>query len=299
MRHVKTDIPYAWFWHGKPLRKGHERGEHIAPVQLVSQNHDLQDVSHHPHRGPSPMNKSNHAQCGCECEYHEQQPPSPPSSTVFDTNQAQPSYHGCGSWNCMDCETSPAPPMKCTCSACTKPPPPTPAATRNHEYVVPTPAPTPTPHSSRTMAQVEQCNNECAASSSRTVYCLSCLDYHHECQYLAAVPMSSGQQPAEVPPARAAPVLGPAHGQAPRGKSAQAKCTCPSCVAVSVPEVENRHQGCCHSEDCRFEKYVAPTVSEDTISLASVDMDGECKKFAENCQCGHLIFAVPADYHKE
>ncbi|KAJ5290806.1 hypothetical protein N7478_000057 [Penicillium angulare] len=277
MRHVKTDIPYAWFWHGKPLRKGHERGEHIVPVQLVSQNHDLQDHSYHSSTDPSPMKKPNHPQrkCGCGCESYEQRPPSPPITTVFDNNPAQSNYLGCGSYTCVDCETNLPPSVKrFSCNACITPPPPPPTATFSHEYM----APMPTPRSSRTTTPAEHCNNECAASSSRTVYCLSCLDYHHECQYLAAVPMSSGQQPVEALPSRAAPTADPMHGFAPHNKMTQVKCTCPSCMAASVPEVENRHQGCCHSEDSRFQKHVAPTVSEGTASLASVDLAGNCTR---------------------
>ncbi|KAK9596586.1 hypothetical protein V6000_000515 [Aspergillus fumigatus] len=51
----KSSIPYAWYWHGKPLRTGLAQGEKIRPVCTGS--HILQTSDH----AISPTNNPIHA----------------------------------------------------------------------------------------------------------------------------------------------------------------------------------------------------------------------------------------------
>ncbi|KAF7167317.1 hypothetical protein CNMCM5623_000644 [Aspergillus felis] len=45
MKQEKTSMPYAWYWHGKPLRTGLAQGEKIRPVCTGS--HILQTSDHY------------------------------------------------------------------------------------------------------------------------------------------------------------------------------------------------------------------------------------------------------------
>ncbi|KAH1498803.1 hypothetical protein KXV92_003313 [Aspergillus fumigatus] len=37
----KSSIPYAWYWHGKPLRTGLAQGEKIRPVSISPTNNPI------------------------------------------------------------------------------------------------------------------------------------------------------------------------------------------------------------------------------------------------------------------
>ncbi|KAJ5716077.1 hypothetical protein N7493_007988 [Penicillium malachiteum] len=124
------------------------------------------------------------------------------------------------------------------------------------------------------MTPVMPFHHECAASSSRTVYCLNCLQYHHESQYLAAVPISGAQpQHTEAPAPTSVPIQAPAPNAAPapRARSPQVKCECPECVGMTdaVPEREPRNDGDCNCNECRSGNYATPSVTDDTASVSS------------------------------
>ncbi|KAJ5702159.1 hypothetical protein N7488_009707 [Penicillium malachiteum] len=147
-------------------------------------------------------------------------------------------------------------------------------------------------------------HQECAASSSRTVYCLNCLQYHHECQYLAAVPISEAQPqhteapfPTSVPIQNHAPA--PNAAPAPRGRSPQVNCECPECVGMTeaVPEVDPRNDGGCNCNECRSGNYAAPTLTDDTASVSS-EMVGDNESLDE-FRYGHLIIASPMHCYPE
>lgn len=283
MRHIKTDIPYAWFWLGKPLRKGYPKGERITPVQLPTPQ-STPDSSRRSSREPSPVHKLHRP--GCGCALHEQTRPLTPPSGTPDHHPIRP--HGFGPCYHVEQEQEqeqelPEPAQKCPCDICTKPSPAT--APIHHVHSAPT-------CSSRTMTPVTHSHHQCAASSSRTVYCLSCLEYHHEYQYLAAVPITSPQQPVEQP----APSPAPPRPAASRSKSAPRKCTCTHCaVAAVAPEIETHHQGCYTSNDCRADNYHPPMVEDDTSSMSSMEMASGSDCGVKDCCCGRLIFAIPVD----
>ncbi|KAJ5720515.1 uncharacterized protein N7483_008449 [Penicillium malachiteum] len=289
MRHPKPDIPYAWFWQGRPLRRGYSRGEHITAVPLTQQ---FTPEPSHASRDPSPTNKPAPPQC--TCELHEQtRPPMPNSGNVDNTNRA----HGFGPYCHTEHEPEPAQSVKkCTCSECMRSS--APSATSVHPGYE-----NPTPCSSRTMTPVMPFHHACAASSSRTVYCLNCLQYHHECQYLAAVPISEAQpQRAETSAPSAAPIQAQAPNPAPvpRASDPQVKCGCAHCVGMTeaVPEVESRHHGCCHPKGCRIDNYVTPAVTDDTASVFSAEMVGDSESVDE-FRYGHLIIASPMHCYPE
>lgn len=274
MRHIKTDIPYAWFWLGKPLRKGYSKGERITPVQLPTPQ-STPESSRRSSREPSPVHKLHRPGYGCAS--HEQTRPLTPPSGTPDHHPIRP--HGFGPCYHVDQEEL-SEPAKCPCDICTKPSP----ATVHHVH----PAPT---CSSKAVTPVTHGQPQCAASSSRTVYCLSCLEYHHEFQYLAAVPIAGPQQPVEPP----APSPAPPRAAASRSRSAQRKCSCAHCTPVPAPELETHHQGCYPSNDCRADNYQPPMVEDDTSSMFSMEMAGGSDCGVKDCCCGRLIFAIPVD----
>ncbi|PKX99133.1 uncharacterized protein P174DRAFT_437578 [Aspergillus novofumigatus IBT 16806] len=64
MKQDKTSMPYAWYWHGKPLRTGIAQGEKIGPVCTGS--HILQTSDHcTPDRPCCPANIPDRSSCPC------------------------------------------------------------------------------------------------------------------------------------------------------------------------------------------------------------------------------------------
>ncbi|KAJ5647022.1 hypothetical protein N7490_003394 [Penicillium lividum] len=263
---VKADFPYEWYWAGKPLRKGYIRGEHIMPQPVGT-------TTRRASPDPSPARYSC-PRCGREYEPLRTSPPSNNGDT--ERNPVRLTRF-CGCFGLIE-DPEPQPVRRCTCNLC-KPPAPAPATVQHAAFAPPTPT-------TRTVTPGPGQTQRDPPANPRMVYCLYCQEYHQVCEH-TAVPIPGAQQPVEVPTARVRP--------------AQTRCNCTQCVAAASAaaeteaETQTRRHAHCHLDDCRFENYVSPNVTDDIVSESSVDMGARSDR-GEDARCGHLIIAIPMEY---
>ena len=259
MKHFKSDIPYAWFWLGKPLQRGYFRGERIRPVHIVTR--DSSDSIQRCSREPSPCDKPTRSRCEV---YNDQPRPSTSSSNErFECNSARKCN---GSCNIVGYESESTQQMKrCSCSSGHKCPSPLQQGCLS-----------PTPSSSRNVTPVGHYHHDCQTPSTHNAVIPCCQDHYYHSQHPASTPFP--HQSVEVP----------------RHKTPQARCTCKQ--SVPPAGADTHHHVCCCSEDCRLDSssYVAMNF-DDAYSETSVEAASSSERGADECRCGHLIFAIPVD----
>lgn len=241
MPSMKKEIPYAWFWFGKPLHKGHSRGERIRPV-YVNRDGELL-ISRRSSRASLSAEKSRRP-----CELHQDQTRAPSPSRSERVNSPK---KFCGMCSPVESESEAATQGKLPCSCCHKAPSPL----HRHPLAA-------TPTSSRTATPAPCYCYVCQVGGAKTV-----LPVHHEHAHGYQIPIPTPSP--QVPQAETA-----------RGKGPQGKCPCCQSTAPAEPETRRHtclYSEDCHGE-CYF---VDVGSADDTVSETSVEVNSESDRGEE------------------
>ncbi|KAJ5899287.1 hypothetical protein N7495_004031 [Penicillium taxi] len=232
MRHTRNDIPYSWFWFGKPIYKGYYRGERIRPV-LVSDTFAENARSSRVLRGASPAEKPSHSRFRCGMHNEKTRPPTPNSSEATSSSSGRKCCSCCPLAK-QELETfSQVRGFPCESGSGVSTP-----STPGHSHLRSTPAMGQSPG---------HCHHE-FSSQGHTVAASS--DHFHDCHHSGSV---RNYQQAE----------------SASNKTPEVKCTSKSCGPPPSPETSHGHH-CCHSDNCHDTLFTT-NASEDTRSEFSVE----------------------------
>ncbi|KAJ5584420.1 uncharacterized protein N7459_004220 [Penicillium hispanicum] len=259
MGRTRNDIPFGGYWRGKSVYKSPFRGAFIGPVHVVSRDAEPGVTTRRSTRARSPAEKPPRPRC----EVHDQPRPSTPNGSDSSDSNAARKCTG----RCCSVGRDPEPQQqvkRCQCS-------PNPRATGpigplHPGYLASTSTLTPVCH-----CRLDYWGGGLQSSASFRRDSLH--DYH---RLSPAYAVCAVHQPAEAP-----------HNATP------AKCTCKP--MVSPPECDPRHHHCYRSDDYPSEpsSYATVSVADDTVSESSVDVGPGSDKGADECRCGHFVFAFP------